>query len=68
MKLAGYVWGGERVAMELGSSIASYTKNWGSILASHWVNGDVMLGTSERVARNYAIYRRVGILGELAGT
>ncbi len=27
-------------------------KNWGGILASYWVNWDVMLGTSEPVARN----------------
>ncbi len=51
---AGYVWGGERVAMEkFVEAAVAIQKNWGSrILASYWVNWDVMLGISEPLARN----------------
>ncbi len=46
---AGYVWGGERVAMEkfVYAAVAIQKKIWGSILSSYWVYWDVMLGTSE---------------------
>ncbi len=53
---AGYVWGGECVAMEkFVEAAVAIQKNWGSILASYWVNWDVMLGISEPLARNVVV-------------